>query len=176
MANFYVYLISSLPMLQFGMKPPFSFERFLAMCSQFIPEEDLVVLNALPHPEDYLKAPPAHPFIGKWIEFDATLRNELVKVRAARKHIEPAKYLSPPGHDGHALASLALTAQRNPSLTEAEKIIDEARWKALDDLAVGHYFDFEYLAAYAYKLLILERWEKMRLSDKAGLLKQALQN
>jgi hypothetical protein len=48
MAEFYPYLIASLPMLHFGMKPPFSFERFLEICDRLIPDKDFQVLLTLP--------------------------------------------------------------------------------------------------------------------------------
>lgn len=50
-----------------------------------------------------------------------------------------------------------------------EKILDEARWQVLDDLGFGHYFDMDSLILYAYKLKILERWEKIYTQDKERL-------
>lgn len=176
MAEFYTYLIASLPMLHFGMKPPFSFERFLEVCRQFIPEKDLQLLSTLPQPEQYSEKGKRHQIIQKWIEFDVALRNELVKLRATRKHIDPATYLRPDGYRGSSLAPAVMAVNLSPSILDAEKTLDETRWKALEELATGHYFDLDLLITYAYKLMILQRWENVRSADGMILLEQALQH
>lgn len=175
MAVFYPYLVASLPMLHFGMKPPFSFEHLLELCRPFIPEKDFHLLRTLPHPGQYSEKGTRHPIIRKWIEFDVALRNEDVKVRAARRHIDPATYLRPDGYRGPSLAPVAMAAHISTSILDAEKILDETRWKALEELATGHYLDLDFLITYAYKLLILQRWENIRNADGTTLLEQALQ-
>jgi len=174
MADFYPYLIASLPMLHFGTKPPFSFERFLEVCRQFIPKKDFQLLSTLPQPEHYVEKGKRHPIIHKWIEFDVALRNELVRIRATKKHIEPAPYLRPGGYSGSSLAPAVMAATITTSVLDAEKTLDETRWKALEELATGHYFDLDVLITYAYKLLILQRWENIRSGDGTILLEQAL--
>jgi hypothetical protein len=176
MADFYPYVIASLPMLHFGMKPPFSFERFLEVCGQLIPQEDVQLLRALPQPEQYFINGKRHRIIRKWIGFDVALRNELVKIRAGRKHVDPATYLRPDGYSGSSLAPAVMAVNVNTSLLDAEKTLDEARWKALDELATGHYFDLDFLITYAYKLLILVRWENIRGADKTVLLENVMQH
>ncbi|WAC05185.1 MAG: DUF2764 family protein [Methanoregula sp.] len=176
MADLYTYLIASLPMLHFGMKPPFSFERFLEICRPLIPTEDFQLLRALPQPEQYFTKGRRPRIIRKWIGFDVALRNELVKIRATRKHVEPATYLRPEGSSSSSLAPAIVAATINTSVLEREKALDETRWKALDELATGHYFDLDFLITYAYKLSILERWEKIHNADRTILLKQALQH
>lgn len=173
MADFYPYLVSSLPMLHFGMKPPFSFEGFLDICCPLIPEKDCEVLRTLPFPEQYAEKGKRPPIIQRWIEFDGALRNELVKIRAIKKHLDPAAYLR---HSGSFSAPAVLAANINTSVLDMEKILDETRWKALEDLATGHYFDLDFLITYACKLRILERWENIRSADGTILLEQALQH
>lgn len=175
MADFYPYLIASLPMLHFGMKPPFSFNRFLEICRQFIPEKDFQLLGTLPKPENYPVKAKRHPVIQKWIQFDTALRNEVVKIRAHRKHVEPATYLRPDGYSGPSLAPVVSTLNMNNSVIDIEKSIDEKRWRMLDELATAHYFDVDLLITYAYKLLILQRWENIRSADGTILLEGALQ-
>ena len=63
-----------------------------------------------------------------------------------------------------------MAAYRTPSVIEAERAIDQERWRALDDIALGHYFDIDALIVYAYKLKILERWETIRVADKKKAL------
>ena len=55
-------------------------------------------------------------------------------------------------------------------------MLDQARWAKLDELSFGHYFDLEALIIYAYKLRLLERWEKIRTADKERLLENAEKN
>jgi len=174
MPNFYTYLIASLPMLHFGMKPPFSFERFLEVCRHFIPEKDFQLLSTLPQAGQYSAKDIRHQIIQKWIEFDVALRNELVRIRATKKHIEPATYLRHGGYSGSSLAPAVMAANINTSILDAEKTLDETRWKALEELATGHYFDLDLLITYAYKLLILQRWENIRSANGTILLEQSL--
>ena len=176
MADFYPYVIASLPMLHFGMKPPFSFERFLEVCRLFIPEKDFQLLSTLPQPKHYFEEGKRHRIIRKWIAFDVGLRNELVRIRATKKHLEPATYLRSGGSSGSSLASAGTAANIHTSVLDAEKRLDETRWKALEELSTGHYFDLDLLITYAYKLLILQRWENIRQADTTVLLEQALQH
>lgn len=174
MADFYPYLIPSLPMLYFGMKPPFSFEGFLELCRRFIPEKDYTLLQNLPMPGEYPQTSIKNATIRKWIAFDITLRNELVRVRAAKKHVEPSQYLRLDGYIELSLVQAAMAANTNPSILDAEKMLDEIRWKALDECASGHHFDLDSLIMYAYKLLILLRWENIRTADSKTQLAESL--
>jgi hypothetical protein len=171
--SYYVYLISSLPMLHFGAKPPFSSERFLKMCEELIPETDLKVLEPLtldPLPigeREGVRGKCTIFTLARWFDFDTALRNELVKIRASRKHIDPAKYLRKDSLSEPSVAHAAMNAYRNTSILEAEKMLDQERWRFLDEISFGHYFDIDFLVIYALKLRILERWEKIDTFDKA---------
>ncbi|MBN1913595.1 MAG: hypothetical protein JW788_04265, partial [Candidatus Omnitrophica bacterium] len=151
MADFYPYLISSLPMLNFGMKPPFLKSSFLRLCSEFIPDSDSDILRDLPESDDYAKKTFRHPITGKWVVFDVALRNALAKARASRKHIDATVYLRPGQEEGVFFEQIAQQAVRTPSVVEAEKLLDEARWKKLEELSTGHYFDVGFLITYFYK-------------------------
>ncbi|HON80937.1 MAG TPA: DUF2764 family protein [Methanoregulaceae archaeon] len=175
MAEFYPYLIASLPTLHFGMKPPFSFERFLEACHRFIPDKDYQTLSNLPQPEHYMEKGRWHHFIERWIQFDTSLRNEIVKVRAGRWQVEAETSIQPTTYTGPSLAPVVAAATMSTSLLEGEKILDDTRWKMLDELAKAHYFDLDALICYAYKLLILHRWESIRSADASLLLKEALE-
>ncbi len=174
MADFYPYLVASFPMLHFGMKPPFSFERFLGECQPFMPEKDFKILSTLPLPEEYQEREEEHPLVHHWIEFDTALRNELVRTRAARIRRDPAAYSRAGIYGDSSLGPAVMAAGTNSSLSSAEKALDELRWKKLDDLATGHYFDLNFLITFGYKLMILERWERIRTADGRILLEQVL--
>ncbi len=173
MAAFYTYLISSLPMLHFGVIPPFSSERFMAMCRDLIPENDWRILEQCRR-QTLLEEKISHPTLKKWVDFEVGLRNELVKVRAAHKKIEPAKYLRRDGYSEIELYHIAIHSHRITSLIESEKFLDRERWRKLDDLSLGHYFDPEFLIIYYFKLRILLRWENFAQADKEAQLAQVL--
>jgi len=63
---------------------------------------------------------------------------------------------------------------RNPSIFEAERALDLERWRLLDELSFGHYFDFDALLIYALKLKILERWLKIEIADKERIIKETV--
>lgn len=161
-------------MLQFHSAPPFSFADLLKRCQGLVPDKDRAVLENLPQPKDYGKRPLINALVGKWVAFDTNLRNELARIRAARRHLDPAPYLRPGSAEEAFMAQEAANIHRRPSPQEAETMFDQLRWKALDDLSAGHYFDLEALIIYAYKLLILERWARIRAADKAKLLEKTL--
>lgn len=161
-------------MLHFGAKPPFSFEKFLGDCQEFISEQDFALLKNLPLTIDEYDKRLKNVAIEKWLAFDTALRNELVKIRAEMKKIEPEKFLRPGAIFNLAISHTAMAAHRNPAILEAEEIMDQARWEVLDELSFGHYFDIDFLIIYAYKLKILERWEKIDLADKERLLEEVL--
>ena len=175
MPNFYFYFIPSLPTLHFQSKPALSLKNFLARAMEFIPEEDFLVLSRLPSVADYPKEG-GLKLIREWVSFDTALHNELAKIRAGKRHLEADRYLRPDGYVSAALMQTAATICRQPSINEQERMLAKLRWEYLDELAAGHFFDLEYLIVYAYKLMILERWEKINSADKEALLEEALSN
>jgi len=174
MADFYPYLIPSLPVLQFGTKPPISYEQFLDMCHRRIPEPDYALLSSLPQAPEYPSYEKGQKTIRKWVDFDTALRNELVKIRAQKIHRDPSTSLRGSGFGDPFLATSTAAAMGNPSLLEAELALDEERWNALEHLATGHYFDVDLLITYAYKLLIIIRWENVLNADAARMLHRVL--
>jgi hypothetical protein len=167
MSSFYTYLISSLPLLRFGQPPPFSYVAFLEECAEFIPAEDF---KALSNPVD-----PTHlPLVKEINCFEVMLANELVKIRAASRKVNPEKYLRPDGYAGPSIYHIALSAHRNPSPLEAQRYLDQERWNYLEEKSFGHYFDLEVLIIYAHKLLILERWERINSAPSRSLLEEAI--
>jgi hypothetical protein len=170
----YIYLISSLPMLQFGMKPPFSFEMFLGLCEGKITDKDFFILQEVSLSAEGRYEGSALATLEQWRRFDTALRNELVRIRAGRLQREGERYLRRDGYTEPWIARIAMAAHRNPSILQAERLLDEARWRMLDELCLGHYFDIDFLAIYAHKLLILVRWERMRTAESSQLLEEAI--
>lgn len=178
MPSYYPYLLSSLPALSFGMKPPMSIEKLIASCRGIIPDQDIDTLKEAV--SGYLppagQCPPeGKGALARWRAFDTMLRNELVKIRASRRKKDPAKYLRKDGCPESAYAAhIAINAYRKPSILESERALDIDRWNELDELVLGHYFDLDALIVYAFKLIILIRWEEIGSADKRGLLEEKL--
>lgn len=173
MPGYYTYLISSLPMLNFGAKPPFSFEQFLKICQRVISQSDIDILKKTSIIGEY-SYQSNQPTLKRWRAFDTVLRNELAKIRAARKRVDPLKYLRGDEYADSSVTRIALNAHRNPSILEAERMLDQERWHVLEEGACWHYFDIDFLIVYAHKLLILERWEKIDTADKTQRLEEVL--
>ncbi len=172
MAGYYAYLLASLPMLHFGVKSPLSFEAFQATCRGLVSEEESALLEKMRQGAAVEET--ARPAVLRaWASFERTLGNELAKVRAARQHKDAARYLRGdaqaylPGDAGvqTSVTHLALAASRHPDILESERMLDAARWEWLETWSLGHYFDTEALVLYGLKLLILERWQRIREAD-----------
>jgi hypothetical protein len=169
--SFYVYILSSLPTLHFEGILPFSLEKFIQLCTEMIPEKDLKILQISAAIGSDFSYSGHSELLKKWCVFNVALNNEIAKVRASRKHLDPGKFLRPDGYLSADVFHIVASASRNPSLLEGEKMLDQARWHYLDELAVGHFFDLDLLLIYLQKLLILKRWNKINAADKQELLK-----
>jgi len=161
-------------MLFFGAKPPFNFEVFIQKCRSLIPDEETEAIRRISSQGAFSLKDEGSEVLKKWKDFDIALRNELVKVRAARKKVDPLKYLRHDEYSQPQIVHIASLSFRNPSIFEAEKSLDLERWRLLDELAYGRYFDFDSLIIYALKLLILERWEKIGVADKERIMQETM--
>jgi len=173
MPNYYIYLVSSLPELLFGKEPPFSYDDFLKRCQGLVDENALDILRMILRIND-CNYQGNQPTLLRWYLIERQLRNELVKIRAANKQIDPSKYLRIEEFVQPDIARVATIAYRNPSFLEAERLLDQKRWQVLDELAFGHYFDIDFLIIYGLKLLILERWKRINSADKMLLIEDVL--
>ncbi len=160
-------------MLHFGTKPPFSFEKFLNLSQPFITASELALLKELGSIEYNEKQTPAT--VKQWQDFQTGLSNELVKIRASRKHVDPQRYLRQAGYVELRTIHAAASASRATSILEAERLLDQEKWRKLDELERGHYFDLDFLIVYVLKLLILNRWENIRTADSHKLLEEVLE-
>lgn len=171
--NSYPYFIPSLASLQFAAKAPYSYERFLALADGLLEQADIDLLRSLP---DVLSGTyiGVDSVVAQWMAFDTALRNELVKIRAARKHRDPSEFLRGPDTQDLSAAGLALQAWRATNMLQAEKMLDRARWEFLDESVRGHFFDRDMLFVYGMQLLIALRWDRVSSVDERALLEQSL--
>jgi len=170
MPAYYTYLISSLPLLNFTAKAPFSLEDFFSKCKNLILQKEFEILCSVCQQDLYVLTAQSTNSLKQWVNFETVLRNELVRARAGRKKVDPLKFLRFPDSPQVEISHLAMAAYRSTSILEAEKILDQARWNFLDALGFAHYFDFDYLLIYGLKLKILERWDIIQKVDKEHLL------
>lgn len=163
-------------MLSFDCELPFSLEDFFAKCEGLIPETEIEFLRNTCYKEGYSLNPAATGTLGKWAKFEIALRNELARVRARHKKVDVLKFIRLPDDPEADISRAARVAYISSSILEAEKVLDQARWDALESLSFGHYFDFDFLLIYLLKLKILERWNKVQAADKEQLFNQAVVN
>ena len=151
----YYYAVSSLPFLDFNISPLIKLDEFIAICNSALEENDFNIINSISL-SNFESMDPSINLIKKWLSWEGTLRNEIVKLRSVSLGVEQGKYhydiesnSEPPG--------IAKNAYKMDSPLMAEEIMDKARWQFLDELEQGHYFDLEKLIVYSLRLQILER-------------------
>ncbi len=152
MAQYY-YTVASLPLLAFDADQFPATEVFLTLVAEAASKADAAaVASASLAPGEN----PLHELIAQWWRFEASLRNELVRLRASALSLDGEPYIA-----GNAplynLADLAREAFSQESPLAAETLLDRGRWAYLDELETGHYFDLEKLIVYYLRLQILER-------------------
>jgi hypothetical protein len=163
----YYYTLSSLPFLTFGGPLPLSFADFVELCAPWLSRRDLARLRSARMDIENLPMEEAtHPMIQRWVAFENTLRNELVRVRAKRLGLSPADYLRPEGGEAPSWIPRIHRAIEGASPLEAELNLLALRWEFLTDSEVGHPYDLAALMIYGLKLQILERMK--RLDEKRG--------
>ena len=141
------------------------------MCEGLIPDGDIDILKHA-REVDGREDDKMQSTLKRWRTFETSLRNELVRIRSARKRRDSFKYVRGDGYTDPSVAHIAMHAYRTPSIIEGEKVLDEARWSFLEGLTVGHHFDIDFLIAYVNKLSILERWERIDALDKGRAVEE----
>lgn len=171
----YYYAVASLPTLYLDSETYPTQEEFLEHCAAWLTPVELAQLHraTLQPPtgrgesgtEEFEReaqtAEAEKGVLGRWMAVETGLRNELVRLRASRRHADEEKHLVKTDEpwwlstaELEARASEAL-GQSNP--LRAEQLLDEYRWEVLEELEVGHFFDVEKLIIYCLKLQILYR-------------------
>ena len=154
MAQYY-YLVASLPLLFYDSERIPSRNEFLDTCRQHISPRHYSLLDSA-STTDLQVTVPGCKTLDLWRHWEIALRNELVRLRAKNRSREAQPYLvdSPVLLAPQAIAREAF-AQESP--LQAEDTLNRARWRYLDELEVGHYFDIDKILVYALRLQILAR-------------------
>ena len=113
-------------------------------------------------------------FLGKWVGFEVALRNALVAERAKALDLDVHEYLVEP--QLAAEADLATTINEwaaAPNPLAGMKVLDQARWRWLNDNDAWYSFVDDELAAYAARLMLLHRWDRSDQSSDGAAMPEA---
>jgi len=138
----YYYLNASLPYLVFPQPPLFSRKGLWEQAQTWLGERELRILQECRF--DNFRVLAGDPLILKrWKEFEYDLRKRLSQWRQAGRR---------------SFESELTENLRGKNPLECEYELIKTRWKFLDELEEGHFFDFDYLVIYSLKLSLLEYW------------------
>jgi hypothetical protein len=172
MSGGYYYLVASLPHLSLRAAPPLTTGQFLRRCAAQVSAAHYRILAEV----ELFQAQPAKTalaLLDRWYDREHALRNALAIVRAQRLGVEAAAHLRHFRHN-HALAEIAERFLTLDSPFATDEALDQVRWRFLEELGFGHYFDLETLVIYRLKLRILERRARFDPATGAALLDRML--
>ena len=154
MGNYY-YTVSSLPYLGFDDEPVITMHEFIGICLSTLTENDFKTVESVSLSE-FEKMDSSVSVIERWVSWESSLRNELVKLRGASLGVESDRYIRDAEINTES-PGIARSAFKLESPLAAEEIINKARWDFLNEIEVSHYFDLEKIIVYSLRLQILER-------------------
>ena len=138
-------------------------------------------------------------FVAGWFTFNRNVNNILVAFSARKYKMNIAEAVIGDGEIAEALRTsgardFGLTGaldyfesvqrlSENSRLLERERLLDDIRWKWLEDNSVFNYFSVERLFVFLVKLSIIERWAKLdadkgmqRYNEMIAELKSGMDN
>lgn len=103
------------------------------------------------------------PFVSAWVSFEVAMRNALVLARAKALQIEPGDYLVAValGDTGEDFTGVISEWSAAPDPLAGMRILDGARWRWISEHDEWFSFADDELAAYAAKLMLIHRWERL---------------
>lgn len=151
----YPYVVASQPVLILGERPPFSAQEFVFKCKGALSEEDLACLRALlaGGGEDL-----DVPFCRTWHRSERHLRLAVAQVRAGRLGLDMNKYAEKYRTLDPEVQRVVVDAFAKTNPLERERVIDEHRWRLLDELANTEPYGLAAVLAFAIRLQIADRW------------------
>jgi len=107
-------------------------------------------------------------FLGDWVGFEVALRNALAEHRAKALGLDAHEYLVEPELSADIDLSATISAWAGAADPLAGmKVLDRARWQWLNENDAWYSFRDDELAAYAARLMLLERWQRLaRAADE----------
>lgn len=142
----YYYFVAQLPFLEFGKPLSITREWFLTEAEKWLNKKDFQILHDV-NINDFVVKNQDSKLLKQYKRFEYNIRYELSKLRKARKKGEKYKI--------SALFS-KIISENNP--LEIERKLLYLRWKFIEEIELGHYFDLEYVVSFYLKMQILERF------------------
>lgn len=167
----YYYVIASLPSLSLNDELPIRKDEFLSICEDNLETTDYEIFRSLDF-NQMEQGKFSLDIINRFFNWERGMRNALVRLRAKKLGLNHDEFLRSEMFD-HSLMLLAEEVFNAESPLMAEDILNKERWKHLDELEFGHYFDKEILAIFFIKLQILERislFDEVRGLEKLNAL------
>ena len=111
-------------------------------------------------------------FLALWVGFEVALRNALVAARAKALDLEVEDYLVEPelGQTDADLGGLLNEWSAAPNPLAALRVVDTGRWQWLDEHDASFTFTNDELAAYAARVMLLQRWRRLTETDVPGAM------
>jgi hypothetical protein len=102
-------------------------------------------------------------FLQAWIGHEVAMRNALATARATALGLDPADYLvaidlSEAGVD---FSDLISEWAASPDPLAGQRVLDQARWTWLKEHEAWFSFGADEVAAYAAKLMLIDRWHRV---------------
>lgn len=175
-------LISSLPALRLFEPPAISSEEFMDLCASRFRGFELELLRSLSllpgeKLSGLIRRCPEKSLPRRYAAWESALRNSLAGLRASKwKHGEPGASRRLEGGYETDADFCAKQAAAVPDPLERERILDQARWRKLEELERAfsiHMFSFDAVCAYRLKLLIAEKWTARKAADAPAHLDRA---
>jgi len=151
-----LYLLASLPMLNFDAAPALAPAQFLEACREQLGAADAATADALLRGEAC-----SHPFAAAWKDKDTILRNAAARQRARRSGKEADRWLRPAQGCDCQIESLVEDAFQEPDPLKREKELDKIRWLITEGLQGTDPLDIKVVFTYALKLAVLSRWRAL---------------
>ena len=136
----YYYFVSQLPFLTFGQESYIDKEKFLDQAKKWLSDKDFLMISDLSL-NDFYPGEGDSKVLVKYKNFERALREEISWFRKNESRIE---------------TSFNLNLNQGTPL-EIEKALLHLRWKFIESLEEGHFFDLEILILYFLKVQVLER-------------------
>lgn len=154
----YYFLIAWLPQPEIGKPSPFTTEELDEILRENLPEKELEKLLSWKGGRDYPDTCRVYREMGN---FENYLRTCIARKRAERSGVSFS------GKEPDACYSEVdfglAHAQSCTDPLEREYLIDKLRWEHLDELSLGHDFDFDAVAIYRSKLVIVNKYADFRV-------------
>lgn len=151
----YYYTVTSLPYLSYDKPCPIRQEDFLSLCQVELTKTDFVTLQSVTLFPDQCEKD-SLLVIRNWNKWERSIRNELVKLRAAKLAVDADIYIR--GSDPErSLYRLAQEIFEVKSPLAAEEMLNRARLKFLEEMERDQYFTLARLVIYFLKLKIMAK-------------------